>query len=65
MRKFIESNADVILSTAHKAKGRQWSQVLIHSDFENYKECSGEELNLWYVAVTRAVHIADTVELTF
>ncbi|WP_348983320.1 hypothetical protein [Piscirickettsia salmonis] len=39
--------------------------MLIHSDFENYKECSGEELNLWYVAVTRAVHIADTVELTF
>ncbi|AKP74889.1 UvrD-helicase domain-containing protein [Piscirickettsia salmonis] len=59
-----ESKADVILSTAHKAKGRQWSQVLIHNDFEDYKSCSGEELNLWYVAATRAIHILDFSEIS-
>ncbi|APS84649.1 hypothetical protein AVM71_16170 (plasmid) [Piscirickettsia salmonis] len=59
-----ENKANVILSTAHKAKGRQWSQVLIHNDFEDYKSCSGEELNLWYVAVTRAMHTLDLSEIS-
>ncbi|RNC76633.1 hypothetical protein DA717_14880, partial [Piscirickettsiaceae bacterium NZ-RLO2] len=59
-----ENKANVILSTAHKAKGRQWSQVLIHSDFEDSKSCNGEELNLWYVAVTRAMHTLDLSEIS-
>ncbi len=54
-----ETQAEVILSTAHKAKGREWAQVCLHHDFEDYRECQGEELNLWYVAVTRASLILD------
>tara|TARA_B100001996_G_scaffold286578_1_gene226823 strand:+ start:1000 stop:2928 length:1929 start_codon:yes stop_codon:yes gene_type:complete len=54
-----ESKADVILSTVHKAKGREWSQVCLHTDFEDYEKSEGEELNLWYVAITRAIHTLD------
>lgn len=48
-----EANADVIVSTAHKSKGRQWGSVLLGGDFP--AEIKGdEELRLLYVAVTRA-----------
>lgn len=57
--RFSEEEAQVILSTAHKAKGRQWSQVCIDADFlprfeEKSQPCLSEELNLLYVACTRA-----------
>lgn len=29
-----ESSADLIISTGHKAKGREWESVALHSDFE-------------------------------
>lgn len=55
-----EDRADVVLSTAHKAKGREWGRVLIASDFTR-ETAEGEkiepgraELMLMYVAVTRA-----------
>jgi hypothetical protein len=45
----------LVLSTAHKAKGLEWSNVEIHSDFE--AECPGlDERRLLYVAATRAQH---------
>jgi hypothetical protein len=47
-----EDAADVVLSTAHKAKGREWDRVQIADDFP--AEPKGEELRLLYVAVTRA-----------
>lgn len=45
--------ADLTISTAHKAKGREWDRVRIADDFA---ELSGEppELRLRYVAYTRA-----------
>lgn len=51
-----EQNPDVILSTAHKSKGREWNDVKIGTDFkdpdaENYSQ---EESRLLYVALTRA-----------
>lgn len=51
----------VILTTAHKSKGREWDNVLLANDFPSiynkngeYVELSTEELNLLYVAATRA-----------
>jgi hypothetical protein len=55
-----EDRADVVLSTAHKSKGREWGKVLIASDFTRESE-DGEKIEptraeqmLMYVAVTRA-----------
>jgi len=52
-----ESGADLVVSTAHKAKGREWPSVRIAPDFRPPKD--GEDLDapearLSYVAVTRA-----------
>lgn len=47
-----EANADLVVSTAHKAKGREWDAVQLAGDFP--EEPTGEELRLLYVAVTRA-----------
>ncbi|PPD43300.1 MAG: hypothetical protein CTY15_10510 [Methylocystis sp.] len=57
-----ESQADVTLSTAHQAKGLQWSHVQLADDFptsridKNGKPLSGldAEARLFYVAMTRA-----------
>lgn len=52
-----EKSADVIVSTAHKAKGREWDRVRLAGDFptgEDDKEVSVQEMRLLYVAVTRA-----------
>lgn len=50
-----EDKADVVISTAHKAKGRQWNSVMLAGDFQADPEKTGEEeLRLLYVAVTRA-----------
>jgi len=59
-------NADIILTTAHKSKGREWDQVVLADDFPEVGEdgLAQEETNLLYVAVTRAVeklNINDTV----
>lgn len=53
-----EGSADVVISTAHKAKGREWDSVSLAGDF--FKPRPGEgglpvaEMRLLYVAVTRA-----------
>lgn len=62
-----ESSADVIISTAHRAKGREWSSVRISPDFKTIASMQETEmpdgrvqpqktaeLRLSYVAVTRA-----------
>jgi superfamily I DNA/RNA helicase len=55
-----EKNADVIISTSHKAKGREWDYVRIGMDFQPRTEDGREvppsrpEMMLAYVAVTRA-----------
>lgn len=55
-----EDDADVVISTAHKSKGREWDSVRIAGDFVRSgdegeaKEPSTAELMLMYVAVTRA-----------
>ncbi|PIE47224.1 MAG: DNA helicase [Gammaproteobacteria bacterium] len=65
-------NADYVISTAHKAKGLEWSRVQLDDDFyydvsKHSVKISPEELRLLYVACTRAQqnldihHILDLV----
>lgn len=63
-----EDEADLIVSTAHKAKGREWDSVQIAPDFpeDRLAEPSGvEELRLLYVAVTRAKLELDVENVLF
>lgn len=48
-----EAKARLVVSTAHKAKGREWDTVKCHSDFRTDK-AGEEEWRLMYVAITRA-----------
>jgi hypothetical protein len=64
----VESVADVILSTVHKAKGLEWDNVRVHGDIAlgimdafsakkwggDYLKRFDEECNIYYVAITRA-----------
>jgi superfamily I DNA/RNA helicase len=67
-----EAHADVTVSTAHKAKGREWQTVRIGNDFpqpndnnpgapkaDQPLEVSDTDARLAYVAVTRARHRLD------
>lgn len=58
-----EPAADLLLSTAHKAKGREWERVQIADDFFEPKNLDRGELMLAYVAVTRAQHVLDVGSL--
>ena len=59
-----QENAELILSTGHKSKGLEWDKVEITDDFISLKEVlenaegnieiAKEELNLFYVALTRS-----------
>lgn len=49
-----EIDADIVISTAHKSKGREWATVLIGSDFGGMDRSDPAEWRLKYVAVTRA-----------
>lgn len=59
-----EQDADVIVSTAHKSKGREWNAVQLAGDFPP-GTTSDDELRLLYVAITRAKRDLDieSVEL--
>ncbi len=50
-----ERHADVVLSTAHKSKGREWDKVALGNDFPVGDDVADEELRLIYVAATRAM----------
>ena len=61
MQRSIDSNANTVLTTAHKSKGQEWDKVILCEDF--YEAIERErrsdkntthEWNLLYVAVTRA-----------
>lgn len=57
-----EADADVIVSTAHKAKGREWPTVALADDFPSPKPgCQPDpaETRLLYVACTRARKVLD------
>lgn len=58
-----ESSAELVVSTAHKAKGREWDTVTIADDYfapaEGVEEISPAEAMVGYVAVTRARYELD------
>jgi hypothetical protein len=57
-----ESDADVTVSTVHKAKGREWDEVRIAGDFHppaTASDVSPDLARLAYVAVTRARLVLD------
>lgn len=68
-----ERRAQVVISTAHKAKGREWDGVQIASDFREPKQqedgkagvIQREEAMLAYVAVTRAKLTLDRTGLAW
>jgi superfamily I DNA/RNA helicase len=64
-----EKDADLVVSTAHKAKGREWSSVAIGNDFQDPdhsdRAMTREEQMLAYVSVTRAMHVLDVGGLSF
>jgi hypothetical protein len=52
-----EAGADVVVSTAHRAKGREWPAVRLGADYPDLnpdEPLVPEELRLLYVAATRA-----------
>jgi hypothetical protein len=54
-----EDGADIVLSTAHKAKGREWDSVRLAPDFissrlDGAHPDAEAEVRLFYVAMTRA-----------
>lgn len=67
-----EDRADVIVSTAHKAKGREWDRVRIAPDFREPRpnedgevHLDRDEAMLAYVAVTRARLVLDREGLSW
>ena len=60
-----EHQATMVVSTAHKAKGREWDHVTLASDFDKAQgttedaDTAEEELRLLYVAATRAQSTLD------
>lgn len=57
-----ELTADVLISTAHKAKGREWESVKLAGDFLHPQDMDEEDLRLAYVSVTRAIKTLDMSE---
>lgn len=62
-----EANADVVISTAHKAKGREWTSVKLAGDFPdpNEREMTPEDVRLLYVSATRAKQNLDPTQVGF
>lgn len=65
--------ADVILTTAHKAKGKEWPNVILADDFpipqeedwvqSPFENMPQQEVNLFYVAATRATNTLQLPEV--
>lgn len=60
-----QHDADIILSTVHKSKGLEFSQVILGNDFPNFvshdlivnhRSLKEDEINILYVAATRAIN---------
>lgn len=57
-----EAKADLILSTAHRSKGREWASVKLGHDFPLANKMSDADRRLVYVAATRAQEELDITE---
>lgn len=54
-----EEDADLVVTTGHKSKGREWDKVRLGPDFKTRERIQGEELRLLYVCATRARLVLD------
>ena len=61
----LEKNADLVISTAHKSKGREWESVRLAADFPTLSKSDDSDLKLLYVAVTRAQVTLDISQCPF
>ncbi|ASG86863.1 UvrD-helicase domain-containing protein [Salmonella enterica] len=58
----MEAEADITVCTAHRSKGLEWDRVRLHDDFADILDPDmpeskrNDEINLLYVAATRARH---------
>lgn len=59
----IEEKADITISTAHKAKGREWKSVKLADDFPQSADSQPADLRLLYVATTRAKEVLDITSM--
>ena len=57
-----EADADAIIATAHKSKGREWDTVKLGGDFPLANRMTDADRRLLYVAATRAKLILDITE---
>jgi len=60
-----EKDADLVISTAHKSKGREWDSVQLAADFPTKSKCSDSDRKLLYVSVTRAKLELDVSQCPF
>lgn len=63
-----ESEAELVISTVHRAKGREWNRVRIPCDFtepQQWQTGWREDGMVAYVAVTRARKVLDRAGLTW
>lgn len=69
-----KNQADIIFTTTHKSKGLEYEQVIMADDFISKKEIANtknklsyqrinEELNIYYVAATRAKDVVQLADL--
>lgn len=61
----MEKDADFVVSTAHKSKGREWDEVILANDFPPKSKSNDSDLKLLYVAATRAKLKLDISECAF
>lgn len=59
-----EKAADIVISTAHKSKGREWSSVKLTNDFPQQADSDAPDRRLLYVALTRAQFELDDTALS-
>lgn len=60
---FTYKSDEVVISTAHKAKGREWDSVRLAGDFKHPDDMDTADLRLTYVAVTRAKEKLDISQI--
>ncbi len=64
LERMKKTGYDILLTTAHKSKGCEWKNVVIAEDFDidtillepDEKGYNQQEVNLFYVAITRAIN---------
>lgn len=60
-----EKDADLVICTTHKSKGREWDTVRLGKDFPTNSKATDSDRRLLYVATTRAKLTLDLTECPF